>query len=586
MESNLESSPVGSPSKPGATTGATTPTTMTPSSSFSIPGTPTTRRRPTTPTSTMTPISSAQSSPPKRRSASMSGTLSHNSSNSNNSNSNSGGGNSRRGSSSTRAGSKGVTTIPLAKAMPRVLKISIGPGQLDCSARVTVTGGKPEAGGLPEVCPANKTSTASWVASSVCRGPSTRGTLHLVGFEPVGFSVAHNDQGQTFIHSKGKWRHTLLAAAQWDWRGNGDRPTEGKAADLEVCAGSYADRAPVLKVSVRPCTEMELKRYLQLRALQEAQEDADYDTLHAQVTKAKLAGVEMVAIERGLEKLADLRKQGLHVSEGADKESLKKLMCWDQITRLEMDIENKPCTVTEDCPCNDPENCGEVLEITSNAVQECLARFGEEADRLLFEELSESALAVQEGSVWKAGGKFIFSAFDRNQSVNALTRMLNGFGRNRCSQMLLEMVKHSEAKYGGYVTSVQINFHPHGGTFHAQHRDIYSAKQRAGPNCTCSFRKCVGTVCYSVGSTRACLLETMTDDLSALTPCCAECQGREETRWLHSGDAMFFNEAWNANHTHGIPNMREILPSAACGPRISVAFLLGAEEERAGLFKL
>merc|ERR1712048_1483988 len=119
------------------------------------------------------------------------------------------------------------------------------------------------------------------------------------------------------------------------------------------------------------------------------------------------------------------------------------------------------------------------------------------------------------------------------------------------------------------------NFHPHGETYHAQHRDIYSAKQRAGPNCTCSFRKCVGTVCYSVGSSRACLLETATDNLSSICPCGDDCEGRQERQWLHSGDAMFFNEAWNANHTHGIPIMHE-----ECGPRISVAFLLGADENR------
>ena len=108
-----------------------------------------------------------------------------------------------------------------------------------------------------------------------------------------------------------------------------------------------------------------------------------------------------------------------------------------------------------------------------------------------------------------------------------------------------------------------------GESFHAQHRDIYSAKQRAGqpvttnvnvevwrclkyltpvlvdvpkfpqafqyhtisdafgrslqehrvghsrtpsrvagPSCTCTFKKCVGTVCYTVGSSRQCLPET------------------------------------------------------------------------------
>merc|ERR1719229_1817887 len=103
--------------------------------------------------------------------------------------------------------------------------------------------------------------------------------------------------------------------------------------------------------------------------------------------------------------------------------------------------------------------------------------------------------------------------------------MLRNHGRGLAAKMLLQMVKYSEQRYVGYVTSIQVNFHPHGGTYHAQHRDIYSAKQRAGPNCTCSFRRCVGTVCYTVGSSRACLLETVTDDLSSIQPCCESCEG-------------------------------------------------------------
>ena len=38
---------------------------------------------------------------------------------------------------------------------------------------------------------------------------------------------------------------------------------------------------------------------------------------------------------------------------------------------------------------------------------------------------------------------------------------------------------------------------------------------------------------------------------------------------------MYFNEAWNANHTHGIPAIEN---GQEVGPRISIAFLLGAED--------
>ena len=37
----------------------------------------------------------------------------------------------------------------------------------------------------------------------------------------------------------------------------------------------------------------------------------------------------------------------------------------------------------------------------------------------------------------------------------------------------------------------------------------------------------------------------MVDSFSALKPCGDSCQGREEHRWLRSGDAMFFNAKWN-----------------------------------------
>jgi len=400
----------------------------------------------------------------------------------------------------------------------------------------------------------------------------------------VPFAVGHPEHGLSFVNCKGKFKHTAFGAPPWDWRGHGDKPTEGKAADLELSCSTF-DKMPTLKVSVRKATDSELRRFLQTRALREAAESEDYDTLHAQVTKAKIAGVDSVEIEHGEEVLRSWRKIGMHISEGAEKNTLRDLMDWSKITRSSRTNEDRPCTISEECACNVKVNCGEVLEIAKDAVQECLSEFGPNGDRLLFEELVQAALAVEDGSVWRAGGKFIFSAFNRNQSVTALTRMLDQYQRKTCSRMLLQMVKNCESRYGGFVTSIQINFHTNGRTFHAQHRDIYSAKQRAGPNCTCSFRKCIGTVCYSVGSSRACYCETMTDEFSSIKPCSDSCEGRRETVWLHSGDAMFFNQAWNANHTHGIPSMDEIEPGQAWGPRISVAFLLGAEDERNSLYQ-
>jgi len=439
----------------------------------------------------------------------------------------------------------------------------------DAQVKVEVRGASPEAGcGLPEVCRPEEAAAATYVANSVCLGGQTQGTLLIQGFEPVPFAVAHTRQYSTFVGPGGRRRYTALRAEPWDWRGGGDRPTEGQAADLEVVAGT-------VKANLREATAAELRRCLQLQALRDAEKGEDYDTLHAQVTKAKAAGVEVEHIERGEERLKALRKQGLHVHSGCEKESLREMMQWSKVTsRAGARSTSEACSACADCPCNTSLNPGEAFEVLPNAVEECL---GPGKDKELFEELLGAALGVEEGSVWKAGGKFIFSAFNRNQSVVALTRMLEKFGKKHCAKMLLDLVRSSEKKYDGYVTAVQINFHPNGETFHDQHRDIYSGKQRAGPNCTCSFRECVGTVCYSLGSSRVCQLDTMVDSTSSVRPCSAGCAGRRERLWLHSGEAMYFNGPWNQNHTHGIPSMDE-----EAGPRISIAFLLGAQSITVG----
>merc|ERR1719271_1651671 len=176
------------------------------------------------------------------------------------------------------------------------------------------------------------------------------------------------------------------------------------------------------------------------------------------------------------------------------------------------------CACPEDCPTTTHFAPAEVLEFQHNAVQDILKGYenatpGKE-DMDLYNELVESALAVPEGCVWRAGGKLILSAFDRNQSVTALTRTLQSHHRQRCANMIMKLVNFTEKKYGAFVTAIQVNFHPYEDSFHMQHRDIYSAKQRGGPNCTCSFRACVGTACYTVGAARTVLTEMMTDEFS------------------------------------------------------------------------
>eukprot|EP00438_Fugacium_kawagutii_P010545 Skav214542 [mRNA] locus=scaffold410:618074:622368:+ [translate_table: standard] len=209
------------------------------------------------------------------------------------------------------------------------------------------------------------------------------------------------EAGSTFIGSPGRWRYTARSAGHWDWRRNAERPSEGRAADLELSQGA--------SVQLRAATAAEVKRCCQQQALQDAQETGDYDELHAQLTpsgsyalmtmtKARLASVDLEHLEKAEEKLKLMRKQRMHVSAGrhrCSKDELRQQMSWELITTgTHASDTERTCPVTADCPCNEPCNPGGwVLSITSGAVDDCL---GAGADRLLFETLVEAALASEE----------------------------------------------------------------------------------------------------------------------------------------------------------------------------------------------
>eukprot|EP00438_Fugacium_kawagutii_P035530 Skav214486 [mRNA] locus=scaffold1011:48382:60061:- [translate_table: standard] len=187
---------------------------------------------------------------------------------------------------------------------PPVLKVTVD-GKVETSVRLQVVGGKVEGNGLPQVCAAGKQSTATYLALSAARGPMTKGSLMIEGFDPVPFCVAHNDQGTTFVQSKGKWRCTALSAARWNWRQQAAKPTEGKAADLEAPTDMASSEKHVF---VREATEMELK-------LEPRGEDGDYDMLLAQAQDARSCRSSLEILLQGL------RKIGKHVNDGCDKAS-------------------------------------------------------------------------------------------------------------------------------------------------------------------------------------------------------------------------------------------------------------------------
>lgn len=378
--------------------------------------------------------------------------------------------------------------------------------------------------------------------------------------EPVPFKVRRqtgNPRGSSFVFEKDLNHVTVI--------GHGDDDAEGIAAELSVNGMS-------ITVFVRQATVAEVKRRDAIKMLKDAEQGKEYGPLHAQITRAKARGVEMYHIERAQRQLKELMKEGGHVD--IDKNDLKELMDWSQITRRPRseDKETQENCSVAGCCCNEFEGeMGEVLTFKQNAVNKALEGLAPAAvpgDQWLFGLLVDAALSCPDGCVWSAGGKFIMSALNRNQAPVATLQLLNNNGQAVAAAALKRLVESTEKDYHCQVTAIQLNFHPNKDTFHGQHRDIFSGKQRAGINCTCSFRQCVGTVCYTLGSSRQVLMEVATDEMSAIKPCCDDCTGCSRRRWLDSGEVMYFNDAWNKNHFHGVPKADH-----ECGPRISVALL-------------
>jgi hypothetical protein len=326
-----------------------------------------------------------------------------------------------------------------------------------------------------------------------------------------------------------------------------------------------------IAVEVRAAKKKELTRVQQERALLNAMEKQKYSSLLAQITKSKIRKVHADVIDKAQQLLKSIqRADGTFLTHGF----LKKKMKWKLKTTPDDDsVVQVPCEASDDCPCNQPNaQEGEVLTVTYGGVDEALSQAGlveSNADEWLFKQLVRAAQAAPEGCVWKSGGKFILSNEERNQSANAIVALLERDPDCKGGAGIRALVEYTEREYNARVTAVQLNFHPNEKSSHKQHRDIYGAGQKGGINCTCSFMKCIGTVCYSLGSSRQILTESISDERSKYEACGESCTGCKTYTWLHSGSAMYFNGKWNRNHTHGIPPCD--IPS---GPRISIALLL------------
>jgi hypothetical protein len=353
-------------------------------------------------------------------------------------------------------------------------------------------------------------------------------------------------------------------------------------SELKAAAGTAVDgegwvvRGEVvaeqaIAVELRAAKKKELTRVQQERALVSAMENQKYSHLLAQITKSKMRKVHADVIDKAQQLL-----KSIGPSDGTflTHSFLKKKMKWKLVTTPDDDsVVQVPCEASDDCPCNQPNaQEGEVLTITYGGVDEALSQAGlveSNADEWLFKQLVKAAQSAPEGCVWKSGGKFILSNEERNQSANAIVALLERDPDSKGGAGIRAIVDYTEREYNARVTAVQLNFHPNEKSSHKQHRDIYGAGQKGGINCTCSFMKAIGTVCYSLGSSRQILTESITDERSKYDACCDSCTACKTYTWLHSGSAMYFNGKWNRNHTHGIPPCDQ--PS---GPRISIALLL------------
>eukprot|EP00440_Ansanella_granifera_P067181 gb/GFBE01072858.1/.p1 GENE.gb/GFBE01072858.1/~~gb/GFBE01072858.1/.p1 ORF type:complete len:564 (+),score=103.75 gb/GFBE01072858.1/:1-1692(+) len=452
------------------------------------------------------------------------------------------------------------------------LTINITPELEGIEITVELTEGELErrCEGFPTSLPKGVATTAEYRSST-----SIVGELRVTGVPAIPFGVqvegaksAASGSKINYVSAEHRQRSVVAGAGQLELGSGMGASGEGTVVEVTVSDGFSA----VMNVGIRRAKKKELTRLAQQQALVSAMEKGKYSSLLAQITRSKMRKVEASLIEQANRLLKSIQpKDGTFLTH----KELAKLMKWKRVTSPAGGTEDSVelCCGSGDCACNAGQaQEGELCAVYGNTVQEALNGVCPQevpADKWLFQALVKAAITAPEGCVWKSGGKFLLSNEERNQSPTAIVNVLERDNQeSEAGKGIRALVAFTEREYGFRVTAIQLNFHPNQKSWHKQHRDIYGAGQKGGINCTCSFMKCTGTVCYSLGSSRQVLCETMTDKRSKYEPCGEECSGRKTYKWMHSGSAMYFNDPWNNNHTHGVPAAEE-----ACGPRISVALL-------------
>lgn len=469
-----------------------------------------------------------------------------------------------------QAPQKGVLSrfrsVPAKCRIPSRLIITLEAKTADVNVDVELTEGEFEGpGALPVLLSEGQTLALKFRGTGPISGTLNIGDANAI---PFGVQCVTSKAGDAsnFVNEENRQKCTVTHCGDLRAQNSLDVSGDGMVVEASMSDGPRAD----LSVVVRCPKKKEYRRVHQHRALLSAMENQKYSTLLAQITKARMRKVEASIIEQANKILKSIKPGD---STYLNHAQLKKMMKWKKITDdLPGDVV-EPCAANPNCPCNAGQaEKGELCTVMDGEVMKALEGVNPTngpADKELFQALVRAAMVAPEGCVWKSGGKFLLTNEERNQSANAIVNLLERGGEETfAGRGIRALVDYTEKTYNWKVTAVQLNFHPNEKSSHKQHRDIYGAGQKAGINCTCTFMKCQGTVCYSLGSSRHVMTETITDSRSNYEACGDDCKGCKNYRVMSSGSAMVFNHKWNNNHTHGVPPLED-----HCGPRISVALL-------------
>ena len=339
-----------------------------------------------------------------------------------------------------------------------------------------------------------------------------------------------------------------------------------------------------LDIKCRAATKKELDKEDATQAILRTMNGTRHSPLHASIVRGRAAFVETKLLELASSKLLRLNVSHPNI------DRVRKALQWSKVTRggAQDEVVVAQCALSG-CNVGQPEP-GQVMDIEHDALRQAMRLFPmtkENRGRLgnvelngewLFDKIAQAAKrgGGPKGGVWFTGKHVMFSNPNRNQSPVALKSYLQRLDCRDCALAMDCLVSYVELKYSKSVSAVQINLHLDGNSCHKQHHDIYSIKQRekAGRDCTCSFKNNVATACFSIGSSRRVKLNAQRGggEDGRSKRCCEECVGVSRKPWLHSGDLMYFNDTWNKAWTHGIPK-HDVEADGAIGPRISIALL-------------